>query len=159
MSEITVSTLNIVALPFFLFNRVWKGISGIRDLTKILSAVSQFARETLTGFGIRLRPEGSGIRQSYGTGCGIGKENDIQDREEMRTVRDAGFSCLSLAVAGWENIRFSSLFASGDVSRGGTTFVLAKRPQQRIARRNGCFRRLISMLLRKLRKMYFAQEF
>ena len=61
MSEITVSTLNIVALPFFLFNKVWKGISGIRDLNKILSAVSQFAQETLTGFGIRLRPEEAGF--------------------------------------------------------------------------------------------------
>ena len=35
----------------------------------------------------------------------------------MTTVRDAGFSCLSLAVAAWENIRFSALFAAGDVSR------------------------------------------
>ena len=41
----------------------------------------------------------------------------------MRTVRDAGFSCLSLTVAAWENIRFSSLFAAGDVSRGGTRFL------------------------------------
>jgi len=27
-----------------------------------------------------------------------------------------------------ENIRFSSLFAAGDVSQEGTTFLLAKRP-------------------------------
>ena len=37
-----------------------------------------------------------------------------------------------------ENIRFPSLFAAGDVSRGGTR----KRPHRRRARRNGCFRRL-----------------
>ena len=42
------------------------------------------------------------------------------------------FSCLFVAC---ENIRFSSLFAAGDVSRGG------KRPQRRRAKRNGCFRR------------------
>ena len=36
-----------------------------------------------------------------------------------------------------ENIRFSSLFATGDVS-----FLRAKCPQWRRARRNGCFRRL-----------------
>ena len=40
-----------------------------------------------------------------------------------------------------ENIRFSSLFASGDVSRGGM-FLRAKRPQRRRATRNGCFCRL-----------------
>ena len=38
-----------------------------------------------------------------------------------------------------DNIRFSSLFAAGDVSRRGT---FAKRPQRRRERRNGCFRRL-----------------
>ena len=36
-----------------------------------------------------------------------------------------------------ENIRFSSLFAAGDVSRG---------PQRRRARRNGCFRRLYHVI-------------
>ena len=41
-------------------------------------------------------------------------------------------------VLACENIRFSSLFADGDVSRGGT-----KRPRRRRARRNGCFRRLV----------------
>ena len=35
-----------------------------------------------------------------------------------------------------ENIRFSALFAAGDVR--------AKRPQRRRARRNGCFRRLLT---------------
>ena len=38
-----------------------------------------------------------------------------------------------------ENSRFSLLFAAEDVSR---TFLRAKRPQRRRARRNGCFRRL-----------------
>ena len=37
---------------------------------------------------------------------------------------------------------FSSLFAAVDVSRGGTSFLLVKRPHRRRARRNGCFRRL-----------------
>ena len=41
-----------------------------------------------------------------------------------------------------ENTRFSLLFAAGDVSRGRTSFLRAKRPQRRRARRNGCFRRL-----------------
>ena len=36
-----------------------------------------------------------------------------------------------------ENIRFSTLFVAGDVSRGGT-----KRPQRRRGGRDGCFRRL-----------------
>ena len=49
------------------------------------------------------------------------------------------FSCLFVA---FENIRFSSLFAAGDVSRGRTSFLRAKRPQRRRVRRNGCFRRL-----------------
>ena len=51
-----------------------------------------------------------------------------------------------------ENSRFSSLFAAEDVSR---TFLRAKRPQRRRARRNGCFRRLkkpsrthVSLILR-----------
>jgi len=43
-----------------------------------------------------------------------------------------------------ENIRFSLLFATGDVSRGETSFLLAKRRQQRRARRNGFFRMLSS---------------
>ena len=46
----------------------------------------------------------------------------------------------SRQVLACENIRFSSLFAAGDVSRGGTS--RAKRPHRRRARRNGCFRRL-----------------
>ena len=41
------------------------------------------------------------------------------------------------------NIRFSSLFAAGDVSRGRTSFLRAKRPQRQRARRNGCFPRLL----------------
>ena len=62
----------------------------------------------------------------------------------------------SRQVLACENIRFSSLFAAGDVSRGGTSatqrqkfntddaiqFLRAKRPHRRRARRNGCFRRL-----------------
>ena len=58
-----------------------------------------------------------------------------------------------------ENTRFSSLFADGDVSRRGIglrhrygisaaesqTFLLAKRPRRRRARRNGCFRRLTTL--------------
>ena len=43
-----------------------------------------------------------------------------------------------------ENIRFSSLFVAEDVSLGRTSFLRAKRPQRRRARRNGCFRRLPS---------------
>ena len=45
------------------------------------------------------------------------------------------FNCMSKLAC--ENIRFSSLLATGDVS-----FLLAKRPQRRRARRNGRFRRL-----------------
>ena len=98
-------------------------------------------------------------------------------------------SPMTRRVVACENIRFSSLFVAGDVSRGGTsatqrqkfhtddanqclhnksgshgvpninsvqilrhqygisaaesqTFLLAKRPRRRRARRNGCFRRL-----------------
>ena len=43
-----------------------------------------------------------------------------------------------------ENIRFSSFFVAEDVSLGRTSFLRAKRPQRRRARRNGCFRRLPS---------------
>ena len=62
-----------------------------------------------------------------------------------------------------EDICFSSLFADGDVSRGGIglrhqygisaaesqTFLLAKRPRRRRARRNGCFGRLITPWTRR----------
>ena len=57
-----------------------------------------------------------------------------------------------------ENSRFSSLFAAEDVSR---TFLRAKRPQRRRARRNGCFRRLkkpsrthVSSILRLTQAVY-----
>ena len=46
-------------------------------------------------------------------------------------VSDLLFDCSRVLAC--ENIRFSSLFAPGDVR--------AKRPQRRRARRNGCFRR------------------
>ena len=65
-----------------------------------------------------------------------------------------------------ENTRFSSLFADGDVSRGGIglrhqygtsaaesqTFLLAKRPRRRRARRNGCFREQVDLLKAVKRK-------
>ena len=65
-----------------------------------------------------------------------------------RCLRRSGtknaFFFLKKTVLG-ENIRFSRLlFATGDISRGETSFILAKRPQRRRARRNGCFRRLSS---------------
>ena len=41
-----------------------------------------------------------------------------------------------------ESIRFSSLFAAGVVSRGGTFPLRETRPQRRRTRRNGCFRML-----------------
>ena len=55
-------------------------------------------------------------------------------------------SVLIRAVVACENIRFSSLFAAGDVSRGETSFLHPKRRQRRRARRNGCFHRLDLLL-------------
>ena len=85
--------------------------------------------------GLLLRPGGWGSRISPGYFETKGKQN-IQNQEPS-SAPDRTASILAC-----ENIRFSSLFAAGDVLRGGTTFVRAKRPQRRRARRNGCFRRL-----------------
>ena len=52
-------------------------------MTKILRAVSQFARETLTGFGIR--------PTNWAGDEGLGKKTIF--RIEMTAVQDAGFSC------------------------------------------------------------------
>ena len=51
---------------------------GSRDLTKIQCRI----RETLTGFNSY---PGSRIRQNLGIGCGMGKVNDIQDRDDRRS--------------------------------------------------------------------------
>ena len=55
-----------------------------------------------------------------------------------------------------ENIRFSSLCAAGDVS-----FLRAKRPHRRRARRNGCFRRLKNNLkpLERQQASFFFKSF
>ena len=52
-----------------------------------------------------------------------------------------------------ENIRFSSLLAAGDVS-----FLRAKRPQRRRARRNGCFRRLTWPVKKQLLFLFIRSE-
>ena len=75
----------------------------------------------------------------------------------MTTVRDAGFSCLSLAVAAWENIRFSSLFAAGDVSRGGTSFLRASEEKRMFSQAK--FHVVEETKEAKEAVVYFVQEF
>ena len=63
------------------------------------------------------------------------------ESEDVRVILLGYVQAIPDNVLACENIRFSSLFAAGDVSR--ETFT-AKRPQRRRARRNGCFRGLIT---------------
>ena len=62
------------------------------------------------------------------------EENETSANRESKKIMTGLVAC--------EDIRFSSLFANGDVSRRETTFLLAKCPRRRRARSNGCFRRL-----------------
>ena len=63
MSEITVSTLNIVALPFFLFNRVWKGISGIPGFDQNTERGISVRAGNINGIRDKTATRGSRIRQ------------------------------------------------------------------------------------------------
>ena len=72
------------------------------------------------------------IEKSINCGFHVDAENhNVIYLSELGYYLDHCFSSLPIAC---ENIRFSSLFAAGDVSR--------KTSQLRGARRNGCFRRL-----------------
>ena len=84
------------------------------------------------------------IEKSINCGFHVDAENhNVIYLSELGCYLDHCFSSPPIAC---ENIRFSSLFAAGDVSR--------KSPQRRRARRNGCFRRLIERGLNLLQYRY-----
>ena len=68
--------------------------------------------------------------ETFYTGLSLSKARLV-----LREAR-ALFLAMKRSQVAYENIRFTSLFAAGDVSN------VPDRPQLRRARRNGCFRRL-----------------
>ena len=93
--------------------RVWKGIRGIRYLTKIQCGI----REALTGYGIWLIPW---IRDSsifIGIDSGLGKKTLF--RIAMTEVRDAGFSWEKSGNASGIRIPFSRPYITGWLHKPG----------------------------------------